>query len=112
MPAGEIATGRMREPSEICAIVCAILNNQILTFSEETLLPPPNAPLELTQTKLLPKAVGAGKKVLITAGPTEEPIDPVRVLTNRSSGKMGYALAAAAAARGAEGNLGFRSGFT
>ena len=102
---GEIATGRMREPSEICAIVCAILNNQILTFSEETLLPPPNAPLELTQTKLLPKAVGAGKKVLITAGPTEEPIDPVRVLTNRSSGKMGYALAAAAAARGAEVTL-------
>ena len=36
-------------------------------------------------------------KVLITAGPTVEPIDPVRYLTNRSSGKMGYALAAAAA---------------
>lgn len=39
-------------------------------------------------------------KVLITAGPTVEPIDPVRYLTNRSSGKMGYALAAAAAKRG------------
>lgn len=39
-------------------------------------------------------------KVLITAGPTLEPIDPVRFLTNRSSGKMGYALAAAAAKRG------------
>ena len=39
-------------------------------------------------------------KVLITAGPTIEPIDPVRYLTNRSSGKMGYALAAAAAKRG------------
>ena len=39
-------------------------------------------------------------KVLITAGPTKEPIDPVRYLTNRSSGKMGYALAAAAAKRG------------
>src|SRR5581483_5450775 len=39
--------------------------------------------------------------VLITAGPTQEPIDPVRFLSNRSSGKMGYALAAAAAARGA-----------
>lgn len=102
---GEIANGRMREPAEICAIVCALLNNQVLTFSKETLLPPPDAPLELTQTKLLPKAAGAGKKVLITAGPTEEPIDPVRVLTNRSSGKMGYALAAAAAARGAEVTL-------
>lgn len=102
---GEIATGRMREPHEICAIVCALLNNEVLTFTKGTLLPPPDAPLELTQTKLLPKAVGAGKKVLITAGPTEEPIDPVRVLTNRSSGKMGYALAAAAAARGADVTL-------
>lgn len=41
-------------------------------------------------------------KILITAGPTREPIDPVRYLTNRSSGKMGYALAAAAAKRGHE----------
>ena len=39
-------------------------------------------------------------KILITAGPTIEPIDPVRYLTNRSSGKMGYALAAASAKRG------------
>ena len=43
-----------------------------------------------------------GETVLITAGPTQEPIDPVRFLSNRSSGKMGYALAEAAAARGAE----------
>ncbi len=42
-----------------------------------------------------------GETVLITAGPTQEPLDPVRYLTNRSSGKMGYALAEAAAARGA-----------
>ena len=39
--------------------------------------------------------------VIITAGPTEEPLDPVRFISNRSSGKMGYALAEAAAARGA-----------
>ena len=39
--------------------------------------------------------------MLITAGPTQEPLDPVRYLSNRSSGKMGYALAEAAAARGA-----------
>lgn len=45
--------------------------------------------------------VWAGERVLVTAGPTSEPIDPVRVVTNRSSGKMGYALAAAARARGA-----------
>jgi len=47
----------------------------------------------------------AGKKVLITAGPTREPIDPVRYLTNRSSGKMGYALAEAARRRGASVTL-------
>ncbi len=43
----------------------------------------------------------AGRSVLLTAGPTQEPIDPVRFIANRSSGKMGYALAADAAARGA-----------
>ena len=46
-----------------------------------------------------------GVRVLLTAGPTREPIDPVRYLTNRSSGKMGYALARAFAARGAEVTL-------
>lgn len=44
----------------------------------------------------------AGKKVLVTAGPTREDIDPVRFISNRSSGKMGYAIAEAAARRGAE----------
>ena len=47
----------------------------------------------------------AGRHVVVTAGPTLEPIDPVRVLTNRSSGKMGYAVAAAALAAGAEVTL-------
>jgi phosphopantothenoylcysteine decarboxylase / phosphopantothenate---cysteine ligase len=51
-----------------------------------------------------PKAL-AGKRVLLTAGPTEEPIDPVRVITNSSSGKMGYALARAAREAGAEVTL-------
>src|SRR5512134_1480448 len=41
-------------------------------------------------------------RILVTAGPTREPLDPVRYLSNRSSGKMGYALARAAARRGAE----------
>src|SRR5262249_5595261 len=44
----------------------------------------------------------AGERVLVTAGPTREFIDPVRFLSNRSSGKMGYAIARAAARRGAE----------
>jgi phosphopantothenoylcysteine decarboxylase/phosphopantothenate--cysteine ligase len=47
----------------------------------------------------------AGERVLVTAGPTREPIDPVRYISNRSSGKMGYALAAAAVARGAQVTL-------
>jgi len=51
-----------------------------------------------------PKAL-AGKRVLVTAGPTEEPIDPVRVITNASSGKMGFAVARAACEAGAEVTL-------
>ena len=47
----------------------------------------------------------AGKKVLVTAGPTQEAIDPVRYITNHSSGKMGYAIAEACAMRGAEVTL-------
>jgi len=47
----------------------------------------------------------AGKRVVITAGPTEEPVDPIRVLTNHSSGKMGYAVARAAREAGAEVTL-------
>lgn len=46
-----------------------------------------------------------GKRFVVTAGPTEEPIDPVRVITNTSSGKMGYSIAAAAAAAGAQVTL-------
>lgn len=47
----------------------------------------------------------AGRKILVTAGPTREALDPVRYITNHSSGKMGYAIAAAAALRGAEVTL-------
>lgn len=46
-----------------------------------------------------------GKKILVTAGPTREAIDPVRYITNHSSGKMGYALARVAVARGADVTL-------
>jgi phosphopantothenoylcysteine decarboxylase/phosphopantothenate--cysteine ligase len=69
---GDTGSGRMLEPEEIFAA------------------------LEAFSLSLL-----AGKKVLITAGPTQEPIDPVRYLSNHSSGKMGYALAEAAEAAGA-----------
>lgn len=56
--------------------------------------------LECTRSQAL-----AGRKVVITAGPTRAPLDPVRFLTNRSSGRMGYALAATAARMGAEVTL-------
>ncbi|SRR5579875_2414617 len=55
--------------------------------------------------RLLTPADLAGEKILVTAGPTQEPIDPVRFVSNRSSGKMGYALARAAWRRGAEVRL-------
>jgi len=71
---GETGLGRMLEPTDILASLPSVLGA---------------GPL-------------AGKRVLITAGPTFEPIDPVRGLTNLSSGKMGYAVAQAAAEAGAE----------
>ena len=64
-------------------------------------LPEPVEILEQARILLTPRDL-AGIKILVTAGPTEEPIDPVRFITNRSSGKMGYALARVAAARGAQ----------
>ena len=76
MACGEFGEGRLAEPE---AIFQAIM---------DALAGPAGAPL-------------AGKRVLVTAGPTAEPIDPVRVLTNRSSGKQGYAIAAALARLGA-----------
>lgn len=71
---GEIGPGRMLEPAELLAQLMASLQ---------------------------PKSL-AGKRVLVTAGPTIEALDPVRALTNLSSGKMGYAVAQAAQAAGAE----------
>src|ERR1700755_3585506 len=68
--AGEAGVGRMSEAIEIAAA------------TERLLRPPMPRPL-------------AGKRVLITAGPTHEPIDPVRYIANRSSGKQGFAIAAA-----------------
>jgi phosphopantothenoylcysteine decarboxylase / phosphopantothenate---cysteine ligase len=78
--AGEAGLGRMAEPLEIA------------DAAERLLRPPQSRPL-------------AGRRVLITAGPTHEPIDPVRYIANRSSGKQGYAIAAAAQAAGAEVSL-------
>jgi phosphopantothenoylcysteine decarboxylase/phosphopantothenate--cysteine ligase len=76
MACGEFGPGRMAEPVEIVSAI-------------EAQFAPLLRPL-------------AGRKVLITAGPTREPIDPVRFISNHSSGKQGYAIAAAAVALGAE----------
>jgi phosphopantothenoylcysteine decarboxylase/phosphopantothenate--cysteine ligase len=78
--AGEVGVGRMSEPAEIAEAAARLLR------------PPAPGPL-------------AGKRILITAGPTHEPIDPVRYIANRSSGKQGFAIAAAARAAGAEVTL-------
>ena len=76
MACGEFGPGRMAEPNEILSAIVE---------------------------KLTPRAQPlAGKKVVITAGPTREPIDPVRFISNHSSGKQGYAIARAAVALGAE----------
>lgn len=91
MACGEFGPGRMAEPQTILAALAQLL-------AEGTFLPLPamNVPSLPTPERPL-----AGRKVVITAGPTHEPIDPVRYLANRSSGKQGYAIAAAASAAGA-----------
>ena len=79
---GEAGAGRMAEPLEIVAAAAASLGGKGAA----------TGPL-------------AGRRVLITAGPTHEPIDPVRYIANRSSGKQGFAIARAAAAAGADVTL-------
>ena len=68
-------------------------------------LPEPEELLELCLHAIAREKDLSGKRVLVTAGPTREALDPVRYLTNRSSGRMGYAIAKAAARRGAEVTL-------
>ncbi|HEU5319415.1 MAG TPA: bifunctional phosphopantothenoylcysteine decarboxylase/phosphopantothenate--cysteine ligase CoaBC [Methylomirabilota bacterium] len=68
-------------------------------------LPEVEAIVEAVRGVLAPRHDLVGDRVVVTAGPTREPIDPVRYISNRSSGKMGYALAAAALRRGARVTL-------
>lgn len=75
---GTVGLGRLAEPERLLEAVCKCLNRQ----------------RDL-----------AGLRVLVTAGPTREPLDPVRFITNRSSGKMGYAIARQARSRGAKVTL-------
>ncbi len=68
-------------------------------------MPEPSVLFEYIMQELACEKDLAGKKILVTAGPTREAIDPVRYITNHSTGKMGYAIARAAARRGAEVTL-------
>jgi phosphopantothenoylcysteine decarboxylase/phosphopantothenate--cysteine ligase len=89
---GEAGTGRMAEPHEIADAAEALLEGGLR--SDQPLLGK-----RLRGKQLL------GKRLLVTSGPTHEPIDPVRYIANRSSGKQGHAIAAAAATAGAQVTL-------
>jgi len=97
MACGEYGPGRMSEPLEILAAIEAAL-------AGDTALPLPAA---YRATPLARGGAGGleGRRVVVTSGPTHEPIDPVRYIANRSSGKQGHAIAAAARAAGAEVTL-------
>ena len=88
MACGEYGPGRMAEPQAILEAIASLLDAGVNS--------PRVAPLNASLR---------GHHVLITSGPTQEPIDPVRYIANRSSGKQGHALARAAAALGAEVTL-------
>jgi phosphopantothenoylcysteine decarboxylase/phosphopantothenate--cysteine ligase len=81
---GTTGPGRLAEPDQIAARVAALADRSVGASQQHDL---------------------EGETILITAGPTQEPLDPVRYISNRSSGKMGYALAEAARARGAQVTL-------
>jgi phosphopantothenoylcysteine decarboxylase / phosphopantothenate---cysteine ligase len=96
MACGEFGVGRLAEPPEILAAIEALLKT-------DTAIPlPEGAWADPVGDAGLPLA---GRHVVITSGPTHEPIDPVRYIANRSSGKQGHALAAALAAAGARVTL-------
>ena len=103
MACGEFGPGRLPEPPAIAERICAMLGHSFdstLTAGRAptTLEAQPDF-ADITHRPLF------GKRVLVTAGPTHEAIDPVRYIANRSSGRQGFAIAAAAAEMGAEVTL-------
>jgi len=89
---GEVGEGRMSEPQRIADAVLAALRQSAIAAIADPSNPDPVIPL-------------AGRRAVVTAGPTREALDPVRYLSNRSSGKQGFAVAAALAGLGAEVTL-------
>ncbi|MBN8829212.1 MAG: bifunctional phosphopantothenoylcysteine decarboxylase/phosphopantothenate synthase [Sphingomonadales bacterium] len=99
MACNEWGKGRLPEPAEILAEIERLLADGAAS---------PPLLTDTTRTIVAPDLSGPtlyGRHVLVTAGPTHEPIDPVRYIANRSSGKQGYAIAAAAARAGARVTL-------
>ncbi|UUR08065.1 bifunctional phosphopantothenoylcysteine decarboxylase/phosphopantothenate synthase [Sphingomonas glaciei] len=109
MACGEYGPGRLPEPADILAALPLTPTTPFVPSGpqategqvEEPVAPGAPSP----STSLGANGDLTGKHVIVTAGPTHEPIDPVRVIANRSSGKQGFAIAAAAAALGARVTL-------
>jgi phosphopantothenoylcysteine decarboxylase/phosphopantothenate--cysteine ligase len=105
MACGEYGPGRLPEPERLLGEIRSFLS--VRAEPAEAL---PDAS-EAGEQKSSPSASSgqthtlSGKHIIVTAGPTHEPIDPVRVIANRSSGKQGFAIAAALAERGADVTL-------
>jgi phosphopantothenoylcysteine decarboxylase/phosphopantothenate--cysteine ligase len=97
---GEWGTGRLAEPADILAAIERVLTEPAADNAQLAIDAHPLAALETVAGSTL-----QGLRVLVTAGGTREPIDAVRYVGNRSSGRMGVALAAEAARRGAEVTL-------
>lgn len=109
MACGEFGPGRLPEPPAVAEQICSMLgvpfNTQLASGRSPTTMPsatPLTAQPDFADVEHRPLF---GKRILVTAGPTHEAIDPVRYIANRSSGRQGFAIAAAAADLGAEVTL-------
>tara|TARA_R110000868_G_scaffold111040_13_gene300128 strand:+ start:1887 stop:3170 length:1284 start_codon:yes stop_codon:yes gene_type:complete len=106
MACGEFGPGRLPEPDVVVAEIASLLSSPFFTGAESLQSELGPNPLD-GQPAFAPDQHRPlhGKHVLVTAGPTHEPIDPVRYIANRSSGRQGFAIAAAAADAGARVTL-------
>jgi phosphopantothenoylcysteine decarboxylase / phosphopantothenate---cysteine ligase len=120
MACGEFGPGRMAEPGEILAAIEAALQHSTVLPLQDTPFEPAThapalavrpqpalAPAPAPEPVFVARADGplAGRHIIVTSGPTHEPIDPVRYIANRSSGKQGHAIAGALAELGAHVTL-------
>lgn len=108
MACGEFGPGRLPEPEAIHAAILAMLENARPLPLPGTPAPLPGTAAPLPSNATPPPAAAkplSGSHLIVTAGPTHEPIDPVRYLANRSSGKQGFAIAGALATLGARVTL-------